>query len=169
MKYISYYDSPVGKLYLTADGKGLTGIAYEHEDGNTFPMNIRDVKFSDNLPVIIDTKLWLELYFSGNNPGFMPKLSIHDSPFREQVWKVLKTIPYGQSMSYGEVASIVAKQRKTKASPQAVGGALAHNPIAIILPCHRVLGADGGITGYNGGIEVKKYLLDLEKINYIEK
>ena len=166
MQYISFFDSPVGKLYLTADEQSLKGVYFEREKGNSIPIELNDVEFSDNHPVIMDTKLWLSLYFNGSVPDFVPNISLSGTEFSQQVWEVVKQIPYGQSMSYGEIAQIVAHERGTKPSAQAVGSAVGNNPIPIIIPCHRVLAAGKFIGGYSGGINNKKFLLDLEQIQY---
>ncbi|WP_027406530.1 methylated-DNA--[protein]-cysteine S-methyltransferase [Anaerovibrio sp. RM50] len=168
MQYISFFDSPLGKLYLTADDGGLTGIIYENEDGNQLPLNVSDIEFNDEQPDIMDAKLWLSLYFNGGRPDFTPKLSLKGSDFRMDVWDVIKDIPYGKTMTYGEIAKVVEEKRGTRVSAQAVGGAVGHNPVSIIVPCHRVLGAGGAITGYTGGLDKKKFLLDLEEIQYNE-
>ncbi|ORU00012.1 Methylated-DNA--protein-cysteine methyltransferase [Anaerovibrio sp. JC8] len=168
MQYISFFDSPLGKLYLTADDDGLTGLVFEQDEGNQLPINLKDVEFNDEQPDIMDAKLWLSLYFAGSRPDFTPKLSMKGSEFRMDVWDVLKDIPYGETMTYGDIAKLVGERRGTRASAQAVGGAVGHNPIAIIVPCHRVLGAGKAITGYTGGLDKKRFLLDLEKIVYNE-
>ncbi len=168
MQYMSYFDSPLGKLYIMAHEDGLTNIIFEQEEGNQLPVNVKDIEFSDDLPVIQDAKLWLSLYFSGCNPDFMPVLSMDGTDFRMDVWNVIKEIPYGKTMTYGEIAQLLSKKRGKKASAQAVGGAVGNNPIPIMVPCHRVLGSGRAITGYSGGLDKKKFLLDLEKIEYIE-
>jgi len=166
VQYISFFESPVGRLYLTANENALTGVAFEQENGNSFPIDLKNLEFSDTHPVLTDTKLWLSLYFNGNIPDFLPNISLAGTEFRQQVWEIVKKIPYGQTMSYGEIAQIVAKKRGTRPSAQAVGGAVGNNPIAIIIPCHRVLAADKYIGGYSGGLENKRLLLDLEKVQY---
>lgn len=168
MLYISYFDSPLGKIFISADDNGLKGLTYEQEAGNIFNVDLKDVEYSDDYPVVLDAKLWLSIYFSGAEPDFMPALSLEGSEFRRQVWEILLTIPYGHSMTYGEIAQLIARKRGTGASAQAVGGAVANNPIAVIVPCHRVLGAQGALGGYSGGTERKKFLLNLEKIEYVE-
>ena len=168
MQYMSYFDSPLGKLYIMADNEGLTNIIFEQEDGNQLPVNIKDIEFNDELPVIQDAKLWLSLYFSGCNPDFMPVLSLEGTDFRMDVWNVVKDIPYGKTMTYGEIAKLVSEKRGKRASAQAVGGAVGSNPIPIMVPCHRVLGSGKAITGYSGGIDKKKFLLELEKIEFTE-
>lgn len=115
--------------------------------------------------MIADTVRWLELYFSGKQPDFLPPLKPKGSAFRQEVWKLLQKIPYGQTTAYKRIAEeIAAAHGQRSMSAQAVGGAVSHNPISILIPCHRVLGTDGSLTGYAGGLEVKKYLLRLEGI-----
>ena len=108
---------------------------------------------------------WLDTYFGGKVPNFTPPISIQTTPFRKAVYDILLTIPYGQTMTYGEIANIIAKQNGVeRMSSQAVGGAVGHNPVSIIIPCHRVVGADGSLTGYAGGLDRKIELLKLEKV-----
>ena len=127
------------------------------EDGRQCPQQ---------LPVFGKTKKWLDLYFAGRVPDFLPPLSLHSSPFRESVWKILLTIPYGHTMTYGEIASALAREKKiSRMSAQAVGGAVGHNPISIIIPCHRVVGTNGSLTGYACGIDKKIALLKLEGVD----
>ena len=110
------------------------------------------------------TDKWLGIYFSGKEPHFTPPLSMKTTEFRKKVWKILLTIPYGKTMTYGEIAEKIAKDSgKAKMSAQAVGGAVGHNSISLIIPCHIVVGTNGSLTGYAGGIEKKKKLLELEK------
>lgn len=166
MEYLTQFESPLGNLYITADEVGLTGVAFEQDKGNRLPVDLNNLKYSDNQPVLMDAKLWLSLYFFGSVPDFLPDFSLKGTDFCKQVWKIVEKIPYGSSMTYGEIANLVAKQRGTKASPQAVGNAVAKNPIAIIIPCHRVLAAGFGIGGYSAGLTRKRYLLELEHIEY---
>ena len=115
-------------------------------------------------PVPGETARWLDLYFSGKDPGFTPKIRMRATAFRETVWRILLTVPYGETVTYGEIADRAAKQmRLPRMSAQAVGGAVGHNTIALIIPCHRVIGADGSLTGYAGGVERKAVLLEMEK------
>lgn len=110
------------------------------------------------------TEKWLDIYFAGRDPGFLPPLSTKGTPFQEEVWEILKEIPYGKTVSYGEIAMRIAEKRGIKRmAAQAVGGAVGRNPIAIIVPCHRVVGSDGSLTGYGGGLDRKVELLKLEK------
>ena len=113
--------------------------------------------FENETPVLTEAKHWLSLYFSGKEPDFLPSLHPQGSSFRQAVWNVLLTIPRGQTMTYGEIA-----RRLNVRSAQAVGGAVGHNPISILIPCHRVVGSDGSLTGYAGGLARKEWLLHLE-------
>ena len=199
MPYIHHYKSPLGGIILTSDGRALTGLWFEeshsgkpravslngvnravsHKGDRKMP---EDVPIKKDLSVFDQTDRWLDIYFSGKEPDFTPPLSVHGTAFREMVWEILLTIPYGQTMSYGEIASIItagrsqtnavsgadrstmsARAAKPRMSAQAVGGAVGHNPISLIIPCHRVIGADGSLTGYAGGLERKQALLELEQ------
>lgn len=116
------------------------------------------------LPIFDETCRWLDIYFSGKEPDFTPPLSMRTTPFRKAVWEIMLTIPYGQTMTYGEIAGIIAEQRGIdRMSAQAVGGAVGHNSISLIIPCHRVIGTDGSLTGYAGGIDKKTQLLAMER------
>ncbi len=151
------YDSPVGRLILVSDGDALTELRFGAEEGRFDCTEKR-------LPVIEEAVCWLDLYFAGRQPGFVPRLSPQGSPFRQAVWDILLGIPYGSTMSYGEIARrIESRTGSARMSAQAVGGAVGHNPIALIIPCHRVIGSDGSLTGYAGGLDRKKWLLDLER------
>lgn len=118
------------------------------------------------LPVFDETKKWLDIYFNGTPPDFTPPLSMNTTPFRKAVWNILLGIPFGKTMTYGEISKIIAKQFGIdKMSAQAVGGAVGHNSISLIIPCHRVVGTNGSLTGYAGGLEKKVWLLTMEKVN----
>lgn len=161
MQYINEYESPIGKMTLGSDGNALTGLWFH--GGKFFCEKITEKPTVNNLPVFEQTKEWLDVYFSGKIPDFTPRLSLQGTDFRKAVWEILLTIPYGETLTYGEIARRVAKQRNlAKMSAQAVGGAVGHNPISIIVPCHRVIGADGSLTGYAGGLNKKRKLLKLE-------
>ena len=154
------YSSPIGPLLLAARGDGLTGLWLE---GQKY--------YPDKLPtqrgqasVLSETMCWLDRYFAGKapSPAELP-LAPAGSSFRQQVWRILCRIPYGQVTTYGEIArELAAHSGIPSMSAQAVGGAVGHNPLSIIIPCHRVIGANGSLTGYAGGIERKQYLLALE-------
>ncbi|GFI62277.1 methylated-DNA--protein-cysteine methyltransferase [Clostridiales bacterium] len=119
-----------------------------------------------SLPIFNQAQKWLDIYFTGKNPDFTPSLNMKTTAFRKAVWEILLTIPYGQTMTYGEIASKIAKQSGlTRMSAQAVGGAVAHNSISLIIPCHRVVGTNGSLTGYAGGINKKIQLLELEGVD----
>ena len=163
MEYTGRYQSPLGGITLASDGKALTGLWFDGQKyyGDT----LSEEREERELPVFEEAGRWLDCYFSGNIPDFMPALSPKGSGFRQTVWNILKEIPYGQTTTYGEIAKKIAEQKGLKSmSAQAVGGAVGHNPISIIIPCHRVLGSDGSLTGYAGGIEKKIKLLTIEKI-----
>ena len=155
MIYVSYYKSPIGNITMASDGDSLCGLWFDGQ--KYFASTVKGETEDKTLPVFEQTKKWLDIYFT-------PKLSINGSEFRKAVWDILLTIPYGSVMTYGEIAKIMAKQRGVaKMSAQAVGGAVGHNPVSIIVPCHRVVGTNGNLTGYAGGIDKKISLLKLEK------
>lgn len=164
MGYICHYSSPLGKLTLSGNGTELTGLWF---DGQKYFVDTLPGEFTEkNLPVFEKTIYWLDIYFSGKVPDFTPPLSMQTTPFRKSVWGIMLTIPYGKTMTYGEIADKIAEQKGiAKMSAQAVGGAVGHNSIALIIPCHRVIGANGNLTGYAGGIDKKIKLLALEKVD----
>ena len=162
MTFLTHYDSPLGGVLLAADESGLTGLWFE---GQKY--------FADNLPAeraeretetLALAKRWLDIYFAGKEPDFMPPLHPVGSPFRRAVWELLLEIPYGQTTTYGELSRrLAAKMGIAHMSAQAVGGAVGHNGISIIIPCHRVVGTGGSLTGYAGGVNKKVKLLELER------
>lgn len=159
--YVYKYNSPLGKITAVSNGEALTGLWL---DGQLYA----DTKLcgyeEKALPVFDETKRWLDIYFSGREPDFTPPLLLETTPFRKEVCKIMLDIPYGKTVTYGEIADIIAKQKGIyRMSAQAVGGAVGHNPISVIIPCHRVVGANGNLTGYAGGIDKKIKLLELEK------
>ena len=161
MNYIYKYISPIGIITMTSNGTALTGLWYNGQ--KNFAQTLSKPYEEKLLPVFEDTIKWLDIYFSGEIPDFTPELYVHSTPFRKAVYDILLTIPYGKTKTYGEIAANLSHQMgKKKMSAQAVGGAVGHNPISIIIPCHRVVGADGSLTGYAGGIDRKKFLLELE-------
>ena len=161
MDYISHYDSPLGKISFASDGEALTKLWFHGQ--KYFCDTVTGEYINKDLPVFALTRKWLDIYFKGGIPDFTPPLKLHSTPFREEVWEILLSIPYAKTMTYGDIAKAIAKRRrKEKMSPQAVGGAVGHNPISIIIPCHRVIGAGGKLTGYAAGTEVKAALLELE-------
>ena len=164
MKYIRKYQTPEGfsDLILVSDGIDLTGLYFEgSEDAEDINKEEKD------LSVFEDTVRWLDIYFQGKEPDFTPSYRTDEtSSFRTEVWKLLAEIPYGKTVTYGELAQVIAKKRGIKKmSAQAVGNAVGANPICIIVPCHRVMGKNGNLTGYGGGLENKLALLKLEGID----
>ena len=155
MLFLTHYASPLGPILLAADETGLTGLWFEAQ--KYFPSFLGVDYQEKETPVLTETARWLDVYFSGKDPGFLPPLHPQGSPFRQAVWNILLTIPRGQTMTYGEIA-----RRLGVHSAQAVGGAVGHNPISILIPCHRVVGSDGSLTGYAGGLDRKTRLLQLE-------
>ena len=162
MDYTQHYFSPLGGITLASDGEAIVGLWF---DGQKYYADTLDNEHMEKaLPVFKETDRWLDTYFSGKQPDFMPKLSMRGTAFRKAVWNILLTIPYGQTMTYGQIAEIVAKQMGfDRMSAQAVGGAVGHNPVSLIIPCHRVVGSSGNLTGYAGGIDKKIRLLQLEQ------
>lgn len=164
MTYIQHYASPLGGILLAADDIGLTGLWFDGQ--KYYADNLPAEHIERETPILTDAKRWLDVYFTGNEPDFKPPLHIVGSAFRQKVWKLLLQIPYGQTVTYGELARQLAeKQGVEHMSAQAVGGAVGHNPISLIIPCHRVVGTHGSLTGYAGGIDKKIKLLELEHID----
>ena len=161
MQYISHYASPLGIMLLAADDAGLTGLWFEGQ--KHFARGLEAAHEERTLPLLDEAKCWLDQYFSGREPDFTPSLHLLGTAFEREVWAILRAVPYGRTTTYGEIAAQLAKQRGlAHMSAQAVGGAVGRNPISVIVPCHRVLGADGSLTGYAGGLERKRRLLALE-------
>ena len=162
MIYTYRYASQLGNITLASDGESLIGLWFDGQ--KYFPHKLISESIESELPIFKQTVKWLYIYFSGGVPDFTPPISLNTTPFRKAVYDILLTIPYGQTMTYGEIANIIAKQNGVeRMSAQAVGGAVGHNPVSIIIPCHRVVGADGSLTGYAGGLDRKIELLKLEK------
>lgn len=163
MDYKWHYDSPLGGITLASDGEALTGLWF---DGQIFFADtLSEDSKEKELPIFVRTCHWLDIYFSGKEPDFTPRLKMNTTPFRKAVWEVLLTIPFGKTMTYGEIAKLIAQKRSiTQMSAQAVGGAVGHNPISLIIPCHRVVGSKGNLTGYAGGLDKKVKLLRLEGV-----
>lgn len=158
--FYAVYSSPLGPLLLRSDAGSLSGLWFQ--GGTTCPQNASDGGWGQ-CPALDRTREWLDVYFSGREPGFLPPLRLAGTPFQLAVWDLLRRIPYGATVTYGELAGQVAKSRGlTRMSAQAVGGAVGRNPISILVPCHRVVGKSGALTGYAGGLEKKKALLTLE-------
>ena len=152
-------ETPLGKIQAAAEGKALTGLWFIGQ--KYFPAGTEAWSSKPDHPVFISLKSWLEDYFAKRKPKNHIPLTPAGTDFQQAVWKLLLEIPYGETSTYGAIASRLVGAGK-KASAQAVGGAVGHNPISLLIPCHRVLGSDGSLTGYAGGIEKKRALLELE-------
>lgn len=166
MIYTTKIPSPVGNLTLASDGEHLIGVWIDGQ--KYFARTIAEETQENNqIPIFLQTIDWLNRYFSGKRPS-IHELSLRPagSEFRQAVWKILCEIPYGEVTTYGAIAQKIAASRGlANMSAQAVGGAVGHNPISIIIPCHRVIGSNGSLTGYAGGLDLKKKLLEMEKQN----
>lgn len=161
MDHTYHYESPLGGITIASGGESLTGLWFDGQ--KYFGSTLAAGHTRKLLPIFKQTIKWLDIYFSGNKPEFTPPLDMKTTEFRKAVWEILLTIPFGMTMTYGEIADRLAKQRGTaKMSAQAIGGAVGRNPISIIIPCHRVVGANGSLTGYAGGVQRKAQLLKLE-------
>ena len=156
MIFTQHYVSPLGGMLLAADEQGLTGLWFD--GAKYFAANLPEKREEKRTPILDEAARWLDLYFAGRQPDFMPPLHLIGSDFRQRVWKRLLAIPYGQTATYGALLG-------GGMSAQAVGGAVGHNPVSIIVPCHRVVGANGSLTGYAGGIDKKIRLLALEGVD----
>lgn len=162
MEYTHHYTSPLGGITLASDGKALIGLWFDEQ--KYFADTLTDEYEEKALSVFEQADQWLNIYFSGKAPDFTPPLAMKTTEFRKAVWEIMLTIPFGQTMTYGEIADKIAAQKGlAKMSAQAVGGAVGHNSISLIIPCHRVVGTNGSLTGYAGGIDKKVQLLTLEK------
>ena len=162
MTFLTHYDSPLGGVLLAADESGLTGLWFEGQ--KYFADNLPEERAERETETLALAKRWLDIYFAGKEPDFMPPLHPVGSPFRRAVWEILLEIPYGQTATYGELSRrLAAKMGIAHMSAQAVGGAVGHNGISIIIPCHRVVGTGGSLTGYAGGVDKKVKLLELER------
>ncbi len=170
MIYKTRYSSPLGKITICSDGTNLIGLWLENQ--KYFASIIQEEMIENNtLEIFKKTKNWLDRYFAGERPKISElQLAPIGSNFRQEVWKILCKIPYGQVTTYGDIAKKIAQRRGVaKMSAQAIGGAVGHNPISIIIPCHRVIGTNGNLTGYAGGIETKSKLLQHEGVNMVRK
>lgn len=165
MYYQKRYNAPLGEIIMVSDGTALTSLVFNKQ--KYYESEVPKDSIEKSLPIFDETARWLDIYFSGEEPDFTPAISLKGSEFRKEVWDILMGIPYGEVTTYGEIAKQIAKKRGiSRMSAQAVGGAVGHNPISIIVPCHRVVGANGNLTGYAGGLEKKVELLRLEGIIY---
>lgn len=163
--FIQLYDSPLGELVMSSDGSALTGLGLASQRAAV--ATAADARpREESLLIFRETARWLETYFRGRAPSFTPKLKLSGSDFQKRVCEIMLTIPFGETVTYGEIAAQIARERGIpRMSAQAVGGAVGANPILLIVPCHRVIGVGGNLTGYGAGIERKIQLLKLEKVN----
>ena len=163
MKHICSYRSPLGDITLEADDRELTGLWFEGQ--KYYPDFSEIVSDEKETRALSLAKEWLDIYFSGKEPDIKVPMRFSGTAFRNEVWEILLSIPYGKTVTYGQIAEMLAKKRGTeRMSARAVGGAVGHNRISIIVPCHRVIGSDGSLTGYAGGTERKRELLKLEGV-----
>lgn len=157
-------ETPLGDVQISGENDALTGLWFV--DQKYFPDGAEQWIEEPNYPIFQEVKAWLKAYFAGDKPVVTMNLAPQGTPFQKAVWDLLLQIPYGQVTSYGTIAKAIAKrQGLTSMSAQAVGGAVGHNPISLIIPCHRVIGANGSLTGYAGGLDKKQALLKLEQVN----
>lgn len=163
-EYIFKYGSPIGVLTILSDGNNITGLGIKNvpysKDAKTIEVDAQDI------PVFIEIREWMDAYFCGRKPDCMPLIKTEGTGFQQAVWQLLLQIPYGKVVTYGEIAAQIARQSgKKRMSAQAVGGAVGKNPVSILVPCHRVVGAGGNLTGYGSGLDIKVYLLELEGLD----
>ena len=159
MDYTAHYSSPIGDITMASDGKAIAGLWF---DGQKYFADTLAIEHEErpDLPLFAETRRWLDIFFSGKAPDFTPPIAMRGSDFRKRVWQTLLEIPFGQTMTYGDIALRLGCR-----SAQAIGGAVGHNSISLIIPCHRVVGTGGSLTGYAGGIDKKAWLLEMEKHN----
>ncbi|MBQ5959255.1 MAG: methylated-DNA--[Firmicutes bacterium] len=175
MQYTDNYDSPLGRILLTSDGKALTGLWFAGEDAQEQILQEQipheqcpeeQISAAGAARVFSETKQWLDGYFRGEIPDHIPQIHLEGTDFQKKVWEILLTVPYGATVSYSSIAAKIAKERGLKRmAAQAVGGAVGSNPVSLIVPCHRVIGADGSMVGYGGGLDRKVWLLRHESEN----
>ena len=151
------FSSPIGEIFIAADGEAVCGAWFTGQKYDRAGLRDMVLTGPENSPALSAALAWLTEYFRGKEPKIKVKLRPEGTPFQKRVWEELRTIPYGESLSYGELA------KRLGSSPRAVGSAVGRNPISLLIPCHRVLGSDGSLTGYAGGVERKKFLLEKEK------
>lgn len=160
--FTRHYDSPMGRILLAADEIGLRGLWFDGQ--KYFARDLPEKRIEQETHALAEARRWLDVYFTGKEPDFLPPLHPIGSAFRQAVWTALLQIPYGHTTTYGEIArQLAGTAGLSQMSAQAVGGAVGHNEISIIIPCHRVVGTSGSLTGYAGGIERKVKLLELER------
>ncbi|MFR8506091.1 MAG: methylated-DNA--[protein]-cysteine S-methyltransferase [Peptoniphilus sp.] len=174
MLYKKIYKSLLGDILIVFDEEALLGLYLDRQ--KEFAEKLKDTEIiliddevlysskEEDYEILRLTETWLDKYFSGEDPGFIPPIKVSGSEFRKDVWDILLKIPYGETRTYKEVGeALLASGKYERVSNQAVGGAVGHNPISLIIPCHRDIGSDGSLRGYAGGVDVKKKLLELEK------
>lgn len=165
MEYVKRYESPIGGITMASDGEALIGLWF---DGDRHYGDILESPIEKDLPVFDETIAWLNLYFEGTVPDFCPPIKMQGTPFQRMIWTIIQHIPYGETITYGDIAKAIEKYgNKKEMSAQAVGGAIGHNHIALIIPSHRVIGSKGNLKGYTSGIEKKKKLLLFERASVI--
>ena len=166
MQYLSTYMSPLGEMLIAAEDNGLVGLWFQGAKHYAAGLNAHCEHKETAL--ITQTKMWLDEYFAGREPTFTPQLAPHGTPFQMEVWELLRNVPYGKTTTYGEIANAIAKRHGApRMSAQAVGGAVGSNKISLIIPCHRVVGANNSLVGYAAGTDKKAYLLQMEKVGKI--
>lgn len=159
--YTHNYQSPLGEIVIASDDTAITGLWLVGQ--RHFDIEVEGCITDKDLPIFDEVSRWLDIYFTGNNPGEIPAVRMNSTPFQLEVWQILQAVPYGKLITYREIAELIAKKRGiTKMSARAVGNAVGRNPVSILVPCHRVVGSSGKMTGYAGGIERKVKLLKLE-------
>lgn len=158
--YTLHVPSPLGTILLVSDGEALCGLYF---DGQRHLPEMPDAEENKTIAVLEEARAWLEEYFTGEKPETVVPVRLEGTAFQRSVWELLAEVPYGETVSYGELAEKLLERSKRKVSARAVGGAVGRNPVSIIVPCHRVVGADGSLTGYAGGVERKKKLLEIER------
>ena len=164
MQFITSYGSALGDILLAADESGLTGLWFVGQ--KYFALGLDPEHIEQETPILERARRWLDVYFSGREPDFSVPIHLIGTDFQKAVWKLLREIPYGQTCTYGEIAGKLAAQKDLPhLSAQAVGGAVGHNAISILIPCHRVVGKNGSLTGYAGGLDKKEELLRLEQVD----
>ena len=163
MEYTKRYESPLGMILLASDEESLTGLWFEGQ--RFFSRTLSAEQEEKETEIIRETEGWLDSYFRGERPENILNLNPRGTDFQKKVWNILREIPYGSTISYGDIATRIAREEgKGSMSSQAVGSAVSHNPISIIIPCHRVIGRNGSLTGYAGGLDRKKRLLEIENL-----
>lgn len=160
VRYVRRVESPLGTIVMGSDGEAIVGLWFEGQ--KHFDPECAGGAEEAELPVFAAAEKWLGEYFDGKDPGDPPPAAPCGTKFQIAVWDVLRTIPYGKTVTYGDIAKLLSEKLQRRTSARAVGNAVGRNPVGIMIPCHRVVGADGALTGYAGGIERKARLLALE-------